>query len=63
MTKDEIKNGIIDLDIKKKKCSICNTAILPGQFYTRDIVTNDIICSNCDDGQVPIKGDNLISID
>ena len=63
MAKDEIKDRIIDLDIKKKKCSICRKEILPGQFYVRDIITNDIVCSNCDDGHVPIKGDNLVFID
>ncbi len=62
MAKDEIKDESMDLDIKKK-CSICNKEILQGQFYVRDIITNDIVCSNCDDGHVPIKGDNLVSID
>jgi len=63
MAKDEIEDGIIVMDITKKSCSICNKEIIPGQFYVRDIITNDIICSECDDGKVPIKGDNLVSID
>lgn len=63
MAKDEIKEEIVGLDTHKKECSICNREILPGQFYVRDILTNELICSNCDEGQPPIEGDNLISID
>ncbi len=63
MAKDDIKEIITNSDFKKKICSICNKEILPGRAFIRDILSNEIICSDCDDGQAPIKGDNLISID
>jgi len=48
---------------QKKYCSACHKKLLPGQYYIRDVISNEITCSNCDDGQAPIKGDILISID
>jgi len=62
MAKDEI-NGKITKNLQKKICSICHKEISPGQYYIRDILSSEFICSNCDGGQVPIKGDTLLSID
>ncbi|TXT55584.1 MAG: hypothetical protein BAJALOKI1v1_2010007 [Promethearchaeota archaeon] len=63
MAKDEINEALDSLESKKKICSSCGKEILRGQFYIRDIITNELFCSECDDGQPPIKGDNLFSID
>jgi len=64
MAKDEINGDITNIeDFQKKYCSACHKKILPGQYYIRDVISNEITCSNCDDGQAPIKGDILISID
>ncbi len=64
MAKDEINEDITNIeDFQKKHCSTCHKKILPGQYYIRDVISNEITCSNCDDGQAPIKGDILISID
>jgi len=64
MAKDEINGDLIKNNgIQKIICSICHKEILPGQYYIRDIVSSEIICSNCDDGQPPIKGDILLSLD
>ena len=64
MAKDKIKEDISKINnFQKKKCSICHKEISPGQYYIRDIISNETICSNCDDGQAPIKGDILVSID
>jgi len=50
-------------NFQKKICSFCSKEILPGQYYVRDLISNQNFCSNCDDGQAPIKGDTLVSID
>lgn len=64
MARDKINGKMTDIDsVQIKHCSTCHEEILPGQFYVRDIISNEITCSNCDDGQAPIKGDVLISID
>lgn len=63
MAKNDYKEIITNSDFKKKVCSICNKEILPGRAFIRDIISNKIYCSDCDDCQAPIKGDNLISID
>ena len=64
MAKDKVSKETTKMDdLQKKSCSLCSKEILPGQYYIRDIISNQIICSNCDDGQAPIKGDNLVSID
>ena len=64
MARNETKEEISEVEeIRKKICSICKKDVPQGQYYIRDITSNEIICSNCDDGQAPIKGDILFSID
>jgi len=64
MAKDDINGKLAKINnIQKIICSICHKEISSGQYYIRDIVSSEIICSNCDDGQAPIKGDILLSLD
>lgn len=64
MAKDETKEDIAEVkEDQKKICSNCKKEILPGQFYIRDLISDEIIYSNCDEGQAPIKVDPLFSID
>ena len=64
MAKDKINENITNINnLKKRICSICHKEIPPGQFYIRDIISDVFICSSCDDGQAPVKGDILLSLD
>jgi len=64
MARDVTKKEIAGVEEDQKKvCSICKKLIIPGTFYIRDFISNTIFCSNCDEGQAPIKGDILFSID
>ena len=64
MAKDEINGNITKINnLQKKICSICHKEISPGQYYIRDIISSEVFCSNCDDGQAPIRGDILLSLD
>jgi hypothetical protein len=49
-------------DFQKKIFSFCSKEILSGQYYVRDLISNQLINSNWDDGQAQIKRNTLAYI-
>lgn len=46
----------------QKICSKCKKPIPVGEPYVEGVLTDEIICSDCDEGLL-VKGDLLFSID
>ena len=64
MEKEEAqKNLSSGIKHKKIQCSKCDRIISNGEYYTRDILTKEITCMDCEDNRIYINDENFVAID
>lgn len=61
INKEHLEHSIKNLNEDIIFCSKCHREIPRGETYTKLILSNQILCSECDEGL--FEGDNLLGLD
>ena len=64
MEKEETQKKLASsIKYKKVHCSKCDKLIPNGEYYTRDIITKEVTCMDCEDNRIYVNDENFVALD